>query len=59
MCVWCVSFLGFVIHEYGIEIDPMKIESTNKVRPLQCKNDMQKLIGKLNYLRRFISNLSR
>jgi hypothetical protein len=28
------------------------------VQPPQCKNDMQKFIGKVNYLRRFISNLS-
>jgi hypothetical protein len=36
----------------------MKIESINKVQPPQCKNDMQKFLGKLNYFRRFISNLS-
>jgi hypothetical protein len=35
-CALCVSaskFLGFIIHEYGIEIDPTKIESINKVQP--------------------------
>jgi hypothetical protein len=52
------KFLGFIIHEHGIEIDPTKIESINKVQPPQCKNDMQKILGKLNYLRRFIFNLS-
>ena len=60
-CVFGVSagkFLGFIIHEHGIEIDPIKIESINKVQPPRCKNDMQKFIGKVNYLRRFISNLS-
>jgi hypothetical protein len=60
-CTFSVSagkFLGFIIHEHGIEIDPMKIESINKVQPPQCKNDMQKFLGKLNYLRRFIFNLS-
>jgi hypothetical protein len=35
------KFLGFIIHEHGIEIDPAKIESINKVQPQQCKNDMQ------------------
>jgi hypothetical protein len=60
-CAFEVSagkFLGFIIHEHGIEIDPIKIESINKVQPPQCKNDMQKFLGKLNYLRRFIFNLS-
>jgi hypothetical protein len=52
-CVFRVSavkFLGFIIHERGIEIDPKKIVSINKVQPPQCKNDMQKFLGKLNYL---------
>jgi hypothetical protein len=60
-CVFSVladKFLGFLIHEHGIEVDPTKIESINKVQPLQCKNDMQKFLGKVNYLIRFISNLS-
>jgi hypothetical protein len=61
-CVFGVSlgkFLGFIIHQHGIEIDSKKIESINKIQPPQCKNDMQKFLGKLNYLRRFIFNLSR
>jgi hypothetical protein len=45
------KFLVFIIREHGIEIDPTKIESINKVQPPQCKNDMQKFLGKLNYLR--------
>jgi hypothetical protein len=45
------KFLEFIIHEHGIEIDPTKIESINKMWPPQCKNDMQKFLGKLNYLR--------
>jgi hypothetical protein len=51
------KFLGFFIHEHAIEIDPTKIESINKVQSPQCKNDMQKFLGKLNYLRRFIFKL--
>jgi hypothetical protein len=45
------KFLGFIIREHGIEIDLTKIESIIKVQPPQCKNDMQKLLGQLNYLR--------
>jgi hypothetical protein len=59
-CAFGVStgkFLRFIIHEHGIEIDPTNIEFINKVQPPQCKNEMQKFIGNLNYLRRFISNL--
>jgi hypothetical protein len=42
-CAFGVSagkFLGFIIHEHGVEIDPIKIESINKVQLPQCKNDM-------------------
>jgi hypothetical protein len=56
--VWAGKFLGFIIHEHGIEIDPTKIVSINKVQPQQTKNDMQKFLRKLNYLRQFIFNLS-
>jgi hypothetical protein len=52
------KFLGFIIHEHVIKIDPTKIESINKLQPPQCKNDTQKFLGKVNYLRQFISNLS-
>jgi hypothetical protein len=34
------KFLQFIIYEHGIEIDPTKIESINKVQSPQCKNDM-------------------
>jgi hypothetical protein len=50
------QFLGFIIHEHGIEIDPTEIESINKVQPPQCKHVMQKFLGKLNFLRWFIFN---
>jgi hypothetical protein len=54
-CAFGVSagkFLGFIIHEHGIEIDPDRIKS------IQCKLEMQKFLGKVNYLRRFISILA-
>jgi ribonuclease HI len=60
-CAFGVSadkFLWFIIHVHGIEIDPSKEESINKVQAPRCKNDMQKFLEKVNYLRRFISNLS-
>ena len=54
-CAFGVSagkFLGFIIHENGIEIDPKRVEAPT------CKKDLQKFLGKVNYLRRFIFNLS-
>jgi hypothetical protein len=61
-CAFEVSagkFLGFIIHEHGIGIDPDRIKSIWNVGPPTCKLEMQKFLGKVNYLRRFISNLAR
>jgi hypothetical protein len=52
------KFLGFMVHEHGIQIDPKKIESICKIGEPVCKKDVQKLLGKINYLRHFISNLA-
>jgi hypothetical protein len=60
-CAFGVSagkFLGFIIHEHGIEIDPDRIKSIRNVRPPTCKVEVQKFLSKINYLRRFISNLA-
>ena len=59
-CAFGVSvgkFLGFIIHEKGIEVDPKRIEAMRKVEAPTCKKDLQKFLGKVNFLRRFISNL--
>ena len=60
-CAFGVSdgkFLGFIIHQDGIEIDPKNIEAIQKVEAPTCKRGMQKFLGKVNYLRRFMVNLS-
>jgi hypothetical protein len=60
-CAFGVSagkFLGFIVHEKGIEIDPKKVEAIRSVKAPTCKKDLQKFLGKVNYLRRFICNLS-
>ena len=56
--VSAVKFLDFIIHEKGIETDPKKIEVMKKVEAPACKKDLQKFLSKVNFLRRFISNLS-
>jgi hypothetical protein len=52
-CAFEVSagkFLGFIIHENGIEIDPKKIEDIQKVQAPTCKRDVQTFICKVNFL---------
>jgi len=60
-CAFGVSdgkFLGFIIHEHGIEIDPNRIEAIRKLTPPMTKLEVQKFLGKVNYLWRFILNLA-
>jgi hypothetical protein len=60
-CVFGITagrFLGFIVHEKGIQIDPKKVESIKGIEEPVCKRGVQKLLGKINYLRRFISNLA-
>jgi hypothetical protein len=44
------KFLGFIIHDHGIEIDPKKVESIKKVKAPTCKKELQSFLGKVNYL---------
>jgi hypothetical protein len=60
-CAFGVSsdnFLGFIIYENGIEIDPKKIEVIQKVQAPTWKRDVEKFIDKVNFLLWFIVNLS-
>jgi hypothetical protein len=52
------KFLGFMIYEHGIEIDPRKVEAIKKVNAPTCKKELQSFLGKVNYLRRIILKLS-
>ena len=51
------QFLGFMVHEHGIKISQKTIAAIDKVEAPKTKVELQSLIGKINYIRRFISNL--
>lgn len=60
-CAFGVSagqFLGFLVHERGIEITLRSINAIKKIKPPKNKTELQEMIGKINFVRRFISNLS-
>jgi len=60
-CAFGVSagqFLGFMVHQRGIEISRRSIDAINKVVAPADMTELQSLIGKINFIRRFISNLS-
>ena len=60
-CAFGVSlgqFLGFLVHERGIQVDPAKIQAIRDMSPPTSLRQLQSFLGKLNYIRRFIPDLS-
>jgi hypothetical protein len=59
-CAFGVSadqFLGFLVHERRIEIGLKSQEAVRTMMPPTTKRELKQLIGKINFVRRFISNL--
>nr|XP_009388363.1 PREDICTED: uncharacterized protein LOC103975179 [Musa acuminata subsp. malaccensis] len=49
------KFLGFIIHERGIDANPEKIQAIIDMRPPRTIRDLQRLNGRLVALSRFLS----
>jgi len=47
-----------MVHDRGIEVNQRSIKAINETVPPANKTELQYLIGKINFIRRFISNLS-
>jgi len=47
-----------MVHQRGIEISRRSIDAVNKIVAPTNKTELQSLIGKINFIRPFISNLS-
>lgn len=60
-CVFGVTsgkFLGFIVRNRGIEIDPSKIKAIQEMPVPTNLRELRGLQGRLAYIRRFISNLT-
>jgi hypothetical protein len=60
-CAFGVSareFLGFLVYEGGIEVGKKSMKAIDEVVPPTNLKELQSLLGKINFVRRFISNLS-
>ncbi|KAM1596520.1 hypothetical protein PS2_031537 [Malus domestica] len=52
------NFLGFLVHQRGVEVDKNKSRAIMESHSPTNKVQLQRLLGKINFLRRFIANLT-
>lgn len=52
------KLLGFLINERGIEADPAKVKAIQEMSAPKTEKEVCGFLGRLNYIARFISNLT-
>ena len=52
------SFLGFVVSQRGLEMDPAKVKAVVEWPTPQSRKDLQRFLGFANFYRRFVRNFS-
>ncbi|CAN6700668.1 unnamed protein product [Malus baccata var. baccata] len=56
--VRAANFLGFLVHQRGVEVDKNQSRAILESPPPTNKVQLHRLLGKINFLRRFIANLA-
>ena len=60
-CAFGVSagkFLGFLVHQCGIDVDPTRASAIATMKPPTTHKELKIFLGKLSYIRRFIPGLA-
>ena len=60
-CQFCknsIVFLGHIISSEGIRVDPSKTDAVTKMSVPQSLTELQRFLGMVNYLSKFIPNLA-
>ena len=60
-CQFCknsIVFLGHIISSEGIKVDPSKTDAITKMSVTQSLTELQRFLGMVNYLSKFIPNLA-
>ena len=60
-CVFGAStgkLLGFIVSEKGIKVDPDKIKAIQEMPTPKSEKEVRSFLGRLNYIARFIANLT-
>jgi hypothetical protein len=50
------KLLSYMVSAWGIDTNPMKVEAIKKLQPPQTRREIQKMVGMMAALSRFISN---
>ena len=53
-----LSFLGHVISKDGLKIDPAKVKAITEMAPPTSVPELRRFLGMVNYVSKFIPNLS-
>ncbi|KAK8683846.1 hypothetical protein V6N13_039892 [Hibiscus sabdariffa] len=53
------KLLGFIVSKRGIEIDPDKVRAIQELPPPRTQKEVRGFLGRLNYISRFISQLTK
>lgn len=52
------KLLGFIVSQYGIEVDPYKVRAIQEIPSPRTKKQVRGFLERLNYISRFISNMT-
>jgi hypothetical protein len=52
------KLLGHIVSAEGVMIDPARVEAIQKMSLPRSKKDIQSLLGKINFIRRFVPNFA-
>ncbi|XP_057962379.1 uncharacterized protein LOC131153951 [Malania oleifera] len=52
------KLLGFIVSEKGIEVDPDKVKAIREMPSPKSEKEVRSFLGRLNYIARFISQLT-
>ena len=44
------KFLGFLVHQNGINLNPLKVKAIVMLKPLTSVKELKSFIGKLSYI---------
>jgi hypothetical protein len=52
------KLLGHIVSAEGVKIDPARVEAIQRLSLPRSKKDIQSLLGKINFVRRFVPNFA-